>query len=232
MRPRTYILIPLLLALTGCGLWGPKPPPQPATRTEAKEEPSARQPLHDARRYSSEADLKAAEARARLGDAKSGIEEYRGRVLSLSELVRKLQLQGNAAATDLKKLYDELSQQDAYIEQLIGQLDAVQESMDQERSLRVKADEKLEETQVRLVAKEKEAEQLRQQLRDAETDVRKAQQNAQDNFETAAKARGEADRIAGQRDLIVKLLIGVSVLLLISLVVNYIQFRTGKLLPI
>jgi chromosome segregation ATPase len=215
--------------LVSCQSTRIKPPPQGTTRTPAKEQPSAVPSIEEARRFASEADLKGTEARAGLSEAKSGMEHYRSRVMSLTDLVRKLQEQGSAAATDLKKLYDELAQQDAFIEQLIAKIDRVQQSLAAERDLRAKVDEKLVETQNRLVAKEMEAQQLRVQLADAEKDAAQAQLSAQQNFKAAQDANSAADRVRGEKRVIFRILIGVSVLALVSLLVNYVQFRGGRL---
>jgi Flp pilus assembly protein TadB len=79
------------------------------------------------------------------------------------------------------------------------------------------------------VAKEMEAQQLRVQLADAEKDAAQAQLSAQQNFKAAQDANSAADRVRGEKRVIFRILIGVSVLALVSLLVNYVQFRGGRL---
>lgn len=165
-----------------------------------------------------------------LSDTRTSIEEYRGRVMSLTDSVRTLQRQGSAAAADLNRLYTEVSQQDVFIESLLSKVTSVQFTLGEERQLREQADVKLNETQNKLVSKEQEAEHLRTQLADAETDIAKATLSAQENFARAQAASSEADKVRGEKSVLFRILMSVTLACVISLIVNFVQFRSSRII--
>lgn len=224
MKILPCFLAAVFLLLPACSNNPEKVPTRPNVTAAPKQE-SAKGSLNQAREYGSEADKKNTEARAKLIEAKTGLRNYQDRVASLQELVRKLQENGAAGLADLQKLYDELDKQAAMILNLVTSLELVENDLQEERMLRVKASGELAEATAKVAAKEAEADQLRQQLVDAGKTIDAFEVNARNNHQAAMDARGAADRIEGEKRLIIKILIAVSALAALSIVANYLQLK-------
>jgi chromosome segregation ATPase len=221
-------LFPILAALlvTGCHHNKPVPPPTTAVVTAAAKQPSASQPVRDARAISDEAAEATASARTRVEEAKVVVVNYREKEYrELQDLVTKLREQATASVEELEELYDRVFAAEKQINSLVTRLENVQGDLKKEKELRKEANEKLSEASELIAAKDVEADQLRQQLEDQKATTLELEANAKENFETAQKAESKASRLQGQKQLLIKVLIGVGITLAISLVVNYIQFR-------
>ena len=224
MKILPYFLAIVIAVLSSCSNQADKVPNRPKVTPAPKQE-SAEGSLRQARNYGSEADKKGAEARAKLVEAKTGLENYRTRVSNLQDIVRKLRDNGQAGLDELQKLYEELDKQEGLIVALSENLESVEQDLQVERELRLKASLELSEATAKALRKEAEADQLRQQLADSELTIDTYEASAQANHKAAMDAMGAADRVKGEKRLIVKILIAVSALAALSLVANYLQLK-------
>jgi chromosome segregation ATPase len=215
------------LFLVGCGQQSPKKPPGIPTVTAAPIQESAKPAIDDSRKLAEEAAVKSAAARTRVDDAKAVVEAYKAKEYKdLKDLVTRLREQESATKSELDELYERITGAEARITRLIERLTEVQADLAAEHELRVKAAQKLAQAATQIAAKEAEADQLRSQLKDQKETTAVFERNAQENFEAAQKASAKADKMLGQRNLLFKFLVGAVIVAILSLVVNYIQFRT------
>lgn len=209
----------------------PKAPPVVPTVTAAPVAPSAQAPVSDARKLSSEAAEKTASARFRVTETQAAVTSYRDKEYAeLKALIDRLVQQDRASTEELQEVHMRVFSAEARIENLIGRLTMVHEDLKAEKELRIAADEKLVEATAKIAAKDSEAAQLRQQFEDQKKTSEILVRNAEDNFKAAQHALTESSRMRGQRDMVVKILIGMTALAVVSLIVNFIQFRSRSIL--
>lgn len=218
--------------LIGCASRTAEVPPSNPQITAAPKAPSPSQPLKEARRIAQEAETHGAAARSEIESAKSGLtnyrdEDYRG----LQELVVRLQEKAAVTKEDLADLYDKVFAAEGKIQQLLTRLQRAADELEQESTLRRSADDQLVDAQVKLAAKEAEADQLRLQFADQKANSDSLEQSAKANHKAALEAAADKDQAIGQRNLVVKILIAVTIALALSLIVNYVQFRGSSVLP-
>ena len=223
--PHIACAFAVVCLLASCGSNAPKQPPVGAVVTPAAKQESARVPLDRAGEVSSAANESAASARARLQDARRDAEQNKARVATLSGMLAELRKAGSATLKDLQRLQVEVTAQELLVDKLTAKLAGVAEDLDRERTLRVQAEKHLRDAYASVAGKEQEADTLRQQLADADATNAELRKNADHNFKSATKAVTSSARMEGQRDLLAKLLAGATLLLVGSLVVNYIQFK-------
>ena len=185
------------------------------------------------RELSNAASERTAAALTRVADAQAAVSTYQaGEYAELKDLVTTLAERGSAASEELDDVYQRVSGAEDKIDTLLGRLTSVSEDLVTEKGLRVQADAKLGEASEKIAAKEAEADQLRQQFEDQKVTAAAFEANAKENFTVAQKSVVRAAKMEGQRNLVIKVLAGVAGLLLISLLMNYIQFRSKSILPI
>jgi len=210
--------------LASCGS-GIKPVPETPVGTPTEKRPAASTPIKDVKKLNRAADREGTAAREKLRSAQADLEKYQGRVNSMSEMIARLRALGSATALDLATLAKEAEAHKGIVDGLNKKLADVQESHKKERELRDKAAQDLTKALQRAVDKENEADTLREQLGDRDKTIVKLEENAQENFDAAMDSKSGEDRAKGQRNMAFWILGGVSFVLLLSLLLNYLQLK-------
>lgn len=199
--------------------------PPRARMAPAAAQPSAVPTLEHARRMSAQADLHAHSASARVSSAKSGLGDAHSAIQSLTGEVERLHRQKSASENELLALYNRLVEQEKRFAILVSDLTDAEIALEQERALRQQAAESLVKAESMIHAKEAEATQLRGQLDHAEQVADAYSSAAERNARLAAAESSRADQLKGQLKTITWMLVGASLLCLVSLIFNYFQFR-------
>ena len=216
--------------LFGCNTPPPELPPGNPKVTAAPRAPSPKDTVKDARSLSQEADRRNEAARSELDTAANRVTDFReGDYRQLQALVTRLRDKASATGEELHELYERVFSADARIQTLLDRLQVIRAELDAERDLRQKADEKLVAAQGEIAAKDAEAEQLRQQFTDMRATAKDFEDNARKNHDAALASNAAAAKEKGKKELLMKVLIATAITLLISLIVNFLQFRRGIL---
>ncbi len=218
----------LLVACLAVGcVTKPKRPPGNPVVTAAVRAPSPQAQVKDAITLSAEAALQASAAKTRLIDTQASVLAFKDKEYNELKVLSAGLVERNAATSEeLHELNTKIVGAELRINNLVDRLTSVAEDLAAERVLREQIATKLTEAHAAVAAKEAEADQLRQQFEDQKMTSAMFESNAQANFEVAQNSLARAARMEGQRNLVIKMLIGVTLGLLASLVVNYLQFRT------
>lgn len=212
--------------LVGCKTVDTELPPGRVQVTAVREEMSAKQPVLDARRITADADRHNDTARTELTTAESRVTSYRDQEYrALQNLVSKLKAQGSAAKEELQELYDRVFAQEGEIAKLLERLGLITKELEAEKKLRKEVSDKLVEAQTKIVLKDKEAHALRGQFDDMKLTAQEFEANAKRNHEAALKKAGEVEFLKGRNSILMKILIGVSIALMISLLVHVLRFK-------
>lgn len=188
--------------------------------------------MSEARRITVESDRRIDNARDHVDVSVGNVERYRDADYAvLHDLVTKVQTQGFVSSAELEEIITRVLAQKGQLDNLLARLKQVQDELRVSRELRQQIDTKLTEALARVAAKDTEADTLRQQLADQQQTTKALEQNAQKNMETAIKAKGEVERVKGRLDIFIKATVAISVLALVSLLCNYLQFRRGGITP-
>lgn len=195
----------------------------------AQSQPSASPTIDYARRLASAADIHGARAADRVGSAKSGLGESHTEIQSLVTEVMRLRKQKTASENELLALYNRLVEQEKKTRLLVKDITEAETALMQERELRAQVSDKLAEAEQQVAAKDAEATQLRGQLSHSESVADAYAKSADDNARLAQREAGRADRAEGGSKLKTKIIVGLSLALLASLVGIY--FLSKKRFP-
>ena len=214
---------------TGCHT-PPRAVPVVPVVTAAPRQVSAKSPLSEARAATVESNRRVDAARNKVDVSVGNVERYRdAEYAELHALVTRVKARGSITTAELEELITRVLAQKGQLDTLLARLKQVQNELYVSWELRQQIDSKLTEALARVAAKDSEADMLRQQLADQQQTSKALEQNAQTNLESAVKSQSAAAHMKGQRDLVLKVLIGVSILAMLSLIGNYLQFRRGLL---
>jgi chromosome segregation ATPase len=231
VRSELLIIWLCLLALCGTGCQTtPRAIPVVPVVTAAPRQASAKSPLIEARAAAVESSRRVEVARNNVDVSIGNVERYRdAEYAELHALVTRVKEKGSITTAELEELVTRVLAQKGQLDTLLTRLKQVQKELSVSWELRQQIDTKLTEALAKVAAKDSEADMLRQQLADQQQTSKALEQNAQVNLESAVKSQSAAAHMKGQRDLVIKVLIGVSVVAVLSLVANYLQFRRGLL---
>jgi chromosome segregation ATPase len=217
------VLIGLVALLATCA---PKPVPPVHTPTIRPPAVADAGPLVDElSRAGVAADNQQAETSRRLTNAQreaSSLKSSLERATGEADRLRRQKSAGEEELTRLWELLTEASQRNMFLE---VELTSASTSLEAEKALRIEAQAMLLRLQSQVRQKDMEASLLRQSLDQSEAAADRLSDQVRKSFEEARQAKADVDQLKGRNSLKNKILLGTGILLILSLLANYLQLK-------